>query len=70
MTAGERMGWKQGRLSPRHTQVLELAAPEKEWERIAAIVRDADALQRPVRKNRLFTITWAEKQFQHGSADA
>jgi len=60
VSAGERMGWKQGRLSKRHTQILELAALEKDWNRLAPIVHDVDRLKRPVRKNRRFTIKWAE----------
>lgn len=61
VSAGERMGWKQGRLSPRHLQVLELAAPVDQWNRIAILVHDLDALHRPVRQNRRFTIAWAER---------
>jgi hypothetical protein len=60
VSAGERMGWKQGRLSSRHAQILELAAPEKDWEKLAAIVHQVDRLKRPIRKNRRFTIKWAE----------
>src|SRR5262245_40732118 len=37
---------QRGRLSARHTQVLELAAPKGDWDRIAAIVHEADALKR------------------------
>jgi hypothetical protein len=62
VSAGERMGWKQGRLSRRHLQVLELAAPAADWQRIAQIVHDADALKRPVRHNRLFTSAWVHKR--------
>ena len=61
VSAGERMGWKQGRLSSRHAQILELAAPEKDWEKLAAIVHQVDRLKRPIRKNRRFTIQWAER---------
>jgi hypothetical protein len=60
ISSGERMGWKRGRLSGRHTQILELAAPEYEWDRIAGIVHKADAWKRPVLKNRRFTGKWAE----------
>jgi hypothetical protein len=60
VAAGERMGWKQGRLSRRHDQVLELAAPEGEWDRIAAALKEVDTLKRPVRKNQRFTVKWAE----------
>jgi hypothetical protein len=60
VSAGERMGWKQGRLARRHAQVLELVAPADEWAGIANLVHQADALQRPVRKNRRFTLKWAE----------
>jgi hypothetical protein len=65
VSAGERMGWKQGRLSSRHTQVLELAAPASEWDGLAALVRAADTLKRPVLKNRRFTVVWADGQFSH-----
>ena len=64
VSAGERMGWKQGRLSRRHLQVLELAAPAEQWTHIANLVQDLDALKRPVRSNRRFTIEWAEKLMQ------
>jgi hypothetical protein len=64
VSAGERMGWKRGRLSPRHLQVLELAAPEHLWDQIAALVQDMDGLKRPVRRNRHFTIKWAEDMFK------
>jgi hypothetical protein len=60
VSAGERMGWKQGRLSSRHVQVLELLAPDPEWRRMAALVHETDALNRPVRQNRRFTVAWAE----------
>jgi hypothetical protein len=66
VSSGERMGWKQGRLSGRHAQILELAAPEHDWERIAAVVQGADALKRPVRKNRRFTAKWAELHLRAG----
>jgi hypothetical protein len=59
VSAGERMGWKRGRLAKRHSQVLELAAPPKEWDRLAEIVQQTDGLHRPVRRNRLFSVTWA-----------
>ena len=68
VSAGERMGWKRGRLSRRHAQLLELAAPENDWERIAAIVQAMDTLKRPVRKNRRFAGKWAEailKEVEH-----
>jgi hypothetical protein len=58
------MGWKLGRLSGRHAQVLELAAPNCEWDRLAALVHEADASKRPVRKNRRFTRKWAERIFK------
>jgi hypothetical protein len=64
ISSGERMGWKQGRLSRRHQQVLELAAPESHWERLAKLVHEADALKRPVRRNRRFTAAWAEKRLK------
>ena len=63
VSAGERMGWKQGRLSRRHALVLELAAPDNDWDRLAGIVHAMDNLKRPVRKNRRFTGRWAEAVF-------
>jgi hypothetical protein len=67
VSSGERMGWKQGRLSRRHQQILELAAPPGQWDRIAALVHRVDGLKRPVRSNRRFTIP-CPKQFskKHG----
>jgi len=64
VSAGERMGWKQGRLSRRHAQILELAAPDNDWDRLAGIVHAMDNLKRPVRKNRRFTWRWAEAVFK------
>jgi hypothetical protein len=58
------MGWKCGRLSGRHRQILELLAPLDEWDRIAGIVHEADALKRPVRRNRRFTWRWAQEVFK------
>jgi hypothetical protein len=66
VSSGERMGWKQGRLSKRHTQILELAAPEHEWSRIATIVHDADSFGRPVRRNQRFTVKWAIETLDAG----
>lgn len=64
VSAGERMGWKHGRLSSRHSPVLELLAPEEEWSRLADLVHDIDVLNRPVRKNHRFTWRWAERTFR------
>lgn len=64
VSSGERMGIKLGRLSKRHLQILELAAPDNDWNRIAAVVHEVDGLKRPVRKNRRFTIQWAERTFK------
>src|SRR5207237_2043872 len=47
VSSGERKGWKEGRLSPRHSRVLQLAAPSGWWEPIADLVRRADRLRRP-----------------------
>jgi hypothetical protein len=55
------MGWKRGRLSRRHVQVLELLASQEDWSRLADLVHEVDALKRPVRKNCRFTREWAEK---------
>ena len=67
VSAGERMGWKQGRLSRRHTQILELAAPEEEWERLAKVVQQEDGLHREVRRNRQFSRKWAERMLHQAS---
>ena len=64
VSAGERMGWKRGRLSRRHVQVLELLAPQKEWSRLAGLVHEVDPLKRSIRKNRRFTWEWAERTFK------
>jgi len=64
VSAGERMGWKQGRLSRRHAQVLELAAPDNDWDWLARLVHAMDTLKRPVRKNRRLTGRWAEAVFK------
>ena len=67
VSAGERMGWKLGRLSRLHAQVLELAAPEYHWDRLAGLVHAMDTLKRPVRKNRRFTGRWAEVVFKEAT---
>lgn len=59
MNAGQRWGEKNGRVS-KSREILELAAPADDWETIADAVRAADPLHRPVRKNKNFTISWAE----------
>jgi hypothetical protein len=41
--------------------VLDLCTPhEADWDTAAAVVRDLDALNRPVMRNRRFTVRWAE----------
>lgn len=44
-------------------QVLELLAPEGEWDDLADAVERADGLGRHVRHNRNFTWDWATKLF-------
>lgn len=65
MTSGERLSWKQGTPTAGSSkQVLELCCPTAAWERIAAVVAEADQLGRPVMRNRLFTAEWAEEQLR------
>jgi hypothetical protein len=52
---GEKLGSK-----PTDLQVLELCAPNPVWNKIAKIVRQSDALNRSVRRNRQFTEEWAK----------
>jgi hypothetical protein len=52
-------------LSRRHAQVLELAAPEYDWDRFAERVHAMDSLKRPVPKNRRFTWRWSETVFEN-----
>src|SRR5262245_18068917 len=55
MSSGERIGWKRVSVSKRHSQVLELLAPEQWWSILAEVVRAADRLNREVRRKRTFT---------------
>src|SRR5438128_2088002 len=52
ISSGERQALKAGRVSSRHPQVLELLAPTRIWDALAELVRQADSLGRPVRRNR------------------
>ncbi len=61
ISSGERMALKEGRLAKRHAQVLELCAPSSGWDEIALAVKAADALHRPVLRNRNFTESWAKR---------
>ena len=63
-SSNERWGWKQGLSVGRGVQVLELCAPKVAWERIAKLVAELDALKRPVRRNRLFTYSWAKRTME------
>jgi hypothetical protein len=59
VSAGERQAMKRGEVRGR--QVLELCCAPALWEKLAAVVAAADALGRPVRRNRRFTPGWAER---------
>src|SRR5262249_50274249 len=69
MSSGERQAWKEGRVSKRHAQVLELCAPEDLWDVIAQAVAQADGLGRPGRRNRNFTVDWAQRLLQRSKRD-
>lgn len=62
MSSGERMAMKRGEC--RGVQVLELWAPATVWDAVAGLVRAADALGRPVRRNARFTPKWAEAELR------
>jgi len=64
ISGGERQALKRGALARRHPQVLELCAPPECWEDIARVVAGADGLARRVRRNRNFTVSWAERAFR------
>lgn len=44
-----------------HRQILDLCAPDEHWDRLAALVHEADSLKRQVRRHRTFTTKWAEE---------
>lgn len=60
ISSGERWGDKVGHTPSKARQALELCAPAEVWDEIAEVVKAADQVKRPVRKNKLFTIKWAE----------
>ena len=61
-SSNQRRGEKCKTPSP-NRQALELCCPAEHWEMIAAVVRDADVLQRPVLRNHRFTKRWIDKQW-------
>lgn len=63
ISSAERMGDKVGRKPSRRRQALELLAPADRWDEIAAEVKRADRLGRPVLLNRSFTWSWASSIF-------
>jgi hypothetical protein len=60
--SGVGMALKRG--ESRGVGVLELCAPEGCWDAVAAAVGAADAMKRPVVRNRRFTVAWAEALFR------
>jgi hypothetical protein len=66
VSSGERRGQKVNGPS-RNRQSLELCCSEEHWERIAELVQQADALNRPVLRNRRFTRQWIDKQWTNGA---
>jgi hypothetical protein len=65
ISSGERWGDKIGHRPSAKRQCLELLAPEEQWEEIAAVVKKADGLNRPVYKNNAFTFNWITKQIKN-----
>jgi hypothetical protein len=63
VSSGERWGMKHTGIS-RRIQILELCCDRDCFTRLTELVSAADPLHRPVRSNRRFTPTWAEKQFE------
>lgn len=59
MSANARMGLKKGGVNG-STQILELIVPKGDWSAVADQVSAIDPLKRPVRRNRNFTVRWAE----------
>lgn len=64
-SSNQRRGEKCKTPSPRR-QALELCCPAEHWQRIAAVVREADALKRPVLQNCRFTPAWIKRQWNNG----
>jgi hypothetical protein len=58
-----RMALKRGRTNGA-AQILEVCAPEAELDAVIQAVANSDAMGRPVRTNRAFTVGWAEAQFK------
>lgn len=61
--SGVRWGLQQGH-HVRGTNVLELACASDQFENLARAVHEADALKRPVVRNRAFTLRTAPRFFQ------
>lgn len=66
LCSAARLGLKAETIS-KLPQVLELLAPADLWEELAQAVRQADQMDRPVRRNLRFTWAWAEKLFSQPS---
>ena len=62
ISSSARLGMKKGQNPAHSTQVLDLAAPAERWGEIAAAVRAADGMGRPVRRHARFTADWAEQR--------
>ena len=63
INSGERWGDKTGKKPRKCRQTLELCCDPVFYNKIAPLVHKLDPLKRPVKANRNFTFTWAEKQF-------
>ncbi len=70
ISSGERWGFKGGNsgrdAAAMNRQVLNLAAPDECWDCLAQLVEALDQFHRPVRRHRLFTAAWAERELQKG----
>lgn len=62
MNSGHRRGVAEGTADMPGAQVLNLAT-DGDWERIAAVVRDADAMGRPVVRSRRWSMNAARELF-------
>lgn len=58
ISSGERQGDKAGRKPSLKRNILEQSAPSAYWNEIASVVRKNDTLNRPVKRNRMFTRDW------------
>jgi hypothetical protein len=65
-SSNQRSGEKCKAPSP-NRQALELCCPAENWDRIVAVVREADTLKRPVLQNRHFTLAWIKRQWTNDS---